>query len=69
MLIFLPVEYSFIIFLGNDTVEEDIDVVGGNDPPISSYPPIKIEKDEANKNSKRSSPSCSNSESGSSSSG
>ncbi|XP_061952351.1 transcription factor GTE10-like isoform X1 [Populus nigra] len=53
---------------GNDTVEEDIDIVGGNDPPISSYPPIKIEKDEANKNSKRSSPSCSNSESGSSSS-
>ncbi|XP_011024068.1 PREDICTED: transcription factor GTE10 isoform X1 [Populus euphratica] len=53
---------------GNDTVEEDIDIVGGNDPPISSYPPIKIEKDEANKNSKRSSPSSSNSESGSSSS-
>ncbi|KAJ6875750.1 transcription factor GTE10-like isoform X1 [Populus alba x Populus x berolinensis] len=53
---------------GNDTVEEDIDIVGGNDPPISSYPSIKIEKDEANKNSKRSSPSCSNSESGSSSS-
>uniref|UniRef100_A0A6M2EYR8 Bromo domain-containing protein n=1 Tax=Populus davidiana TaxID=266767 RepID=A0A6M2EYR8_9ROSI len=53
---------------GNDTVEEDIDIVGGNDPPISSYPSIKIEKEEANKNSKRSSPSCSNSESGSSSS-
>ncbi|KAF9667989.1 hypothetical protein SADUNF_Sadunf15G0080200 [Salix dunnii] len=53
---------------GNDTVEEDIDIVGGNDPPISSYPPIKIEKDAANKNSKCSSPSCSNSESGSSSS-
>ncbi|KAJ6760872.1 TRANSCRIPTION FACTOR GTE10 [Salix purpurea] len=53
---------------GNDTIEEDIDIVGGNDPPISSYPPIKIEKDAANKNSKCSSPSCSNSESGSSSS-
>ncbi|CAK7336647.1 unnamed protein product [Dovyalis caffra] len=54
---------------GNDTVEEDIDIVGGNDPPISSYPPVKIEKEAANKNSKYSSPSTSNSESGSSSSG
>ncbi|KAI5569402.1 hypothetical protein BDE02_12G075000 [Populus trichocarpa] len=53
---------------GNDTAEEDIDIVGGNDPPISSYPPVKIEKEAAHKNSKCSSRSSSNSESGSSSS-
>jgi hypothetical protein len=55
--------------LGNDTAEEDIDIVGGNDPPISSYPPVKIEKEAAHKNSKCSSRSSSNSETGSSSSG
>ncbi|KAJ6386872.1 hypothetical protein OIU78_016742 [Salix suchowensis] len=54
---------------GNDTAEEDIDIVGGNDPPISSYPPIKIEKEAVLKNSKCSSRSSSNNESGSSSSG
>ncbi|KAB5532118.1 hypothetical protein DKX38_018788 [Salix brachista] len=53
---------------GNDTAEEDIDIVGGNDPPISSYPPLKIEKEAALKNSKCSSRSSSNNESGSSSS-
>lgn len=29
---------------GNDLVEEDIDI-GGNEPPVSSYTPVKIEKD------------------------
>ncbi|GMY15060.1 transcription factor GTE10-like isoform X1 [Fagus crenata] len=53
---------------GNDPVEEDVDIVGGNDPPVSSYPPVEIEKDAANRNSKCSSSSSSSSESGSSSS-
>ncbi|WJX33182.1 hypothetical protein P8452_21418 [Trifolium repens] len=51
-----------------DVVEEDVDIVGGNDPPNSNYPPLEIEKDGANRNSKCSSSSSSSSESGSSSS-
>ncbi|XP_019414990.1 PREDICTED: transcription factor GTE10-like isoform X1 [Lupinus angustifolius] len=47
---------------GIEQVEEDVDIVGGNDPPVSNYPPVEIEKDGVNRNSK-----CS-SESGSSSS-
>nr|GMC48638.1 transcription factor GTE8-like [Ipomoea batatas] len=31
---------------GNDLVEEEIDI-GGNEPPVSSYPPVEIEKDVA----------------------
>ncbi|CAJ1975024.1 unnamed protein product [Sphenostylis stenocarpa] len=53
---------------GNEQVEEDVDIVGGNDPPISIYPPLEIEKDGTNRNSKCSSSSSSSSESGSSSS-
>ncbi|KAL7191746.1 hypothetical protein ACSBR2_023764 [Camellia fascicularis] len=49
---------------GNDPVDEDVDI-GGNDPPITSYPPVEIEKDTALRNSKGGS---SSSESGSSSS-
>ncbi|XP_075661262.1 transcription factor GTE10-like isoform X2 [Castanea sativa] len=52
----------------NDPVDEDVDIVGGNDPPVSSYPPVEIEKDAANRNSKCSSSSSSSSDSGSSSS-
>lgn len=51
---------------GNDIVDEDIDIVGGNDPPISSYPPVEIEKDVTHRNSKGAS-SSSSSGSGSSS--
>ncbi|KAK9272958.1 hypothetical protein L1049_003338 [Liquidambar formosana] len=29
---------------GNDPIEEDVDI-GGNEPPVSSYPPVEIEKD------------------------
>ena len=54
--------------LGNDQVEEDVDIVGVNDPPVSNYPPVEIEKDGANRNTKCSSSSSSSSESGSSSS-
>ncbi|KAI3901879.1 hypothetical protein MKW92_037403 [Papaver armeniacum] len=51
----------------NEPVEEEIDI-GGNDPPVSSYPPIEIKKDTAHRNSKCSSSSSSSSDSGSSSS-
>ncbi|GAV68250.1 Bromodomain domain-containing protein [Cephalotus follicularis] len=54
---------------GNDAVDEDVDIVGGNDPPISSYPPVEIEKDAAHRNSKCSISSSSSSQSDSSSSG
>ncbi|KDO69315.1 hypothetical protein CISIN_1g004033mg [Citrus sinensis] len=53
---------------GNDLVDEDVDIVGGNDPPVTDIPPVAIEKDAANRNSKCSSSSSSSSESGSSSS-
>ncbi|XP_022750494.1 transcription factor GTE8-like [Durio zibethinus] len=29
---------------GNDLADEDVDI-GGNEPPVSSYPPVEIEKD------------------------
>ncbi|GMI76821.1 global transcription factor group E8 [Hibiscus trionum] len=29
---------------GNDQADEDVDI-GGNEPPVSSYPPVEIEKD------------------------
>ncbi|KAM1025657.1 hypothetical protein ACFX2I_038670 [Malus domestica] len=53
---------------GNDPIDEDVDIIGGNDAPISSFPPVEIEKDAARKNSKCSSSSSSSSDSGSSSS-
>lgn len=34
----------FIYISGNDPVDEDVDI-GGNEPPVSSYPPVKIEND------------------------
>lgn len=51
----------------NEPPDEDVDI-GGNDPPISSYPPVEIEKDTAPRSSKCSSSSSSSSGSGSSSS-
>lgn len=64
LLLQLPNEFS-----GNDLVDEDVDIVGGNDPPASSYSPVEIKKDVANRNSKCSSSSSSSSESGASSNG
>lgn len=52
---------------GNDAADEDVDI-GGNDHPVSSFPPVEIEKDTANKNSRCSSPSSSSSDSDSDSS-
>lgn len=31
-------------FAENDPIDEDVDI-GGNEPPVSSYPPVEIEKD------------------------
>lgn len=53
---------------GNDAVDEDVDI-GGNDHPISSFPPVEIDKDTVNKSNRGGSPSSSSSDSGSSSSG
>lgn len=50
-------------------MDEDVDIVGGNDPPVSSHPPLKIEKDAACRNNECNSSSSSSSDSGSSSSG
>ncbi|KAK0588593.1 hypothetical protein LWI29_002978 [Acer saccharum] len=52
---------------GNELADEDIDI-GGNEPPVSSYPSVEIEKDAGIKSSKRISPgNSSDSESSSSS--
>lgn len=51
----------------NDVNEEDVDI-GVNDLPVSSFPPVEIEKDTAVRESKCSSSSSSSSDSGSSSS-
>ncbi|XP_010484061.1 PREDICTED: transcription factor GTE10-like isoform X2 [Camelina sativa] len=53
---------------GDLQIDEDVDIVGGNDPSVSSHPPPKIEKDAACRNNESSSSSSSSSESGSSSS-
>nr|XP_010319067.1 transcription factor GTE10 [Solanum lycopersicum] len=53
---------------GNDPADEEVDI-GGNDPPVSSFPPVEIEKDRARRSNKCSSSSSSSSGSGSSSSG
>uniref|UniRef100_A0A1J3CHU3 Transcription factor GTE10 n=1 Tax=Noccaea caerulescens TaxID=107243 RepID=A0A1J3CHU3_NOCCA len=53
---------------GDLLMDEDVDIVGGNDPPVSSHPPLKIEKDAACRNNECNSSSSSSSDSGSSSS-
>ncbi|XVF16246.1 hypothetical protein REPUB_Repub10bG0015000 [Reevesia pubescens] len=52
---------------GNDQADEDVDI-GGNEPPVSSYPPVEIEKDIGHRSAKSvSSGSSRDSDSGSSS--
>lgn len=58
--------YFFLFYLltygasvGNDLAEEDVDI-GGNEPPVSSYPPVEIEKDTGHRSSKNISPNSSN---------
>ncbi|XP_022770103.1 transcription factor GTE10-like isoform X2 [Durio zibethinus] len=48
---------------GNDQVDEVVDIVGGNDPSTSGYPPVEIEKDLTHRNSRCRSSSSSSSES------
>lgn len=45
--------------VGNGLAEEDVDI-GGNEPPVSSYPPVEIEKDTGHRISKNISPGSSN---------
>ncbi|XP_010519522.1 PREDICTED: transcription factor GTE10 isoform X2 [Tarenaya hassleriana] len=54
---------------GDGVIDEDVDIVSGNDPPVSIYPPLKMEKDASCRNNEGTSSSSSSSESGSSSSG
>ncbi|XP_058093851.1 transcription factor GTE8-like isoform X3 [Magnolia sinica] len=51
---------------GNDPSNEDVDI-GGNDPPVSSYPPLEIEKDTTLRSVKCNSSSHSSRDSGSAS--
>ncbi|KAG4951282.1 hypothetical protein JHK82_044194 [Glycine max] len=39
-----PSNSSLLPFKGNDSDDEEVDI-GGNEPPVSSYPPVEIEKD------------------------
>ncbi|XP_031475027.1 transcription factor GTE9-like isoform X1 [Nymphaea colorata] len=59
--------YSLQPCKGNEPADEDVDI-GGNDPPVSSYPPVEIEKDMVARGGKCSSSSSSSSDSASSSS-
>lgn len=53
------------LYKGNDLVDEDVDI-GGNEPPVSSNPPVEIEKDEGRIGNKQSPGSSSDSDSSSS---
>lgn len=57
-----------LLVSANEGNEEDVDI-GGDEIPISSFPPVEIERDTAVRNSKSSSSSSSSSGSGSASSG
>jgi hypothetical protein len=35
---------TVLLIIGNDLADEDVDI-GGNEPPVSSYPDAKVEKD------------------------
>ena len=62
-------ESDVFLITGDMLIDEDVDIIGGNDPPVSSHPPHKIDKDAACRNNERSSSSSSSRDSGSSSSG
>ena len=44
MFINLVMYYCYFGSLGNDLVDEEVDI-GGNEPPVSSYPAVEIERD------------------------
>ncbi|KAL5221344.1 hypothetical protein ABZP36_026057 [Zizania latifolia] len=52
---------------GNELIEEDVDI-GGNEPPLLTYPPVVLENEAADRSSKHSTSSSSSSDSESSSS-
>ncbi|KAI4326760.1 hypothetical protein MLD38_032039 [Melastoma candidum] len=52
---------------GNNAIGEEVDIIGGNDLPLSSFPLVEIETDAGHRNDKCNSSSSSGSESGSSS--
>ncbi|XP_027351706.1 transcription factor GTE8-like isoform X2 [Abrus precatorius] len=54
-----PSNSSLQPFKGNDSVDEEVDI-GGNEPPVSSYPHVEIEKDTTSRMNKCLSPSSSN---------
>ncbi|KAE9599524.1 putative chromatin remodeler Bromodomain family [Lupinus albus] len=43
-----PSNSSLQAFKGNDPADEEVDI-GGNEPPVSSYPPVEIEKDKTDR--------------------
>lgn len=47
-----------VLLLGNDPTDEDVDICG-NDPPVSSYPHVKVEKETNFRMNKSPSPSSS----------
>ena len=47
--------FEFVPLVANDPADEDVDI-GGNEPPVSSYPPMEIEKDATYRTNKRLSP-------------
>ncbi|XP_028778535.1 transcription factor GTE8 isoform X2 [Neltuma alba] len=60
-----PSNLSLQAFKGDDLGDEDVDI-GGNEPPVTSYPPVEIEKDATYRINRRSSPGSSSDSSGSS---
>lgn len=47
--------FKYVAFVGDDLGDEDVDI-GGNEPPVSSYPPVEIEWDATYTINKRLSP-------------
>ncbi|XP_061373537.1 transcription factor GTE8-like [Gastrolobium bilobum] len=62
-----PSNSSLQPFKGNDPADEEVDI-GGNEPPVSSYPHVQIEKDTTSRINKCLSPGSSNDKDSSSSS-
>lgn len=55
----LVVVFKFVLLVGNDPADEEVDI-GGNEPPVSSYPHVEIEKDTTYGMNKSLSPGSSN---------
>lgn len=55
----LVVVFKFVLLVGNDPADEEVDI-GGNEPPVSSYSHVEIEKDTTYGMNKSLSPGSSN---------